>query len=276
MKKLFTRQELSFSRTHNHGRDSQSGQIAVIVLLLMVVMLTIGLSLASRTTEELFLSNQGSESARVFNAAESGVEEALSTNIESISGNITSTPMTIGDSNVQYTVTPDYVIETKLQEGQSLLVNVNRNSGNVRINWWDKNSGYSSCGTDDPASLIITSYYNDGGVTKARFHPVGQCGDGYIGVSSSGYDNYRYRYLLNLGDLATLTTKFIRIKAVYNDTTIRVQGEAFNLPAQFHTIRSTATNNQGDETRIVEVKRTLSTAPSFMEFALYTPGQLTH
>lgn len=265
-----------FDHDHSRVRDPQSGQIAVIVLLLMVVMLTIGLSLASRTTEELFLSNQGSDSARVFNAAESGVEEALSTNIESISGNITSTPMTIGGADVQYTVTPDSVIETKLQEGQSLLVNVNKNSGNIRINWWDKSSGYSNCGTDDPASLIIASYYDDGGVTKVRFHPVGQCGDGYMGVSSSGYDNYRYRYLLNLGDLANLTTKFIRIKAVYNDTTIRVQGEAFNLPAQFHTIRSTATNNQGDETRVVEVKRTLSTAPSFMEFALYTPGQLAH
>lgn len=266
-----------FMRKQSTRGSSQSGQIAVIILLLMVVMLTIGLSLASRTTEELFLSNQGSESTRVFNAAESGIEEALSTNIEEEVGNTPVTKeLTIGDSEVEYTVSSDNKIETKLQEGQSLLVDVGLSNGTIDISWWDESSNFLNCQSHDPASLIVTSYYTEGGVTKARFHPIGQCGDGFIGVGSTGYGDYRYKYQLALSMGAGITTKFIRIKAIYNDTTISVNGNGISLPPQLHTIRSTATNTIGDESRTVEVKRTLSTAPSFMEYALYTPGALVH
>lgn len=268
------------------GRRGQSGQIAVIVLLLMVVLMTVGLSLATRTTEELFLSTQQAESTRVFNAAESGVEDALSQEeIESVTGTQPGS-LTVGETEVNYTITGSNELETLLEQGKSILVNLDADgngtgdvsTGTLQIYWWGATKG-TNCSTDSPASLIVSEYFADGGTTRSRFIPVGPCNggtdrnDGYLTPTSQSAGNgFRYRHDLSMSGS---TAKFLRIKAVYNDTHIRVSGVAgANLPTQFHTVRSTATNNNGDETRTVEVKRTLSTAPSFMEYAVYTPGSL--
>jgi Tfp pilus assembly protein PilX len=64
---------------------AQSGQIGVIILLLMVVMLTIGISFLSRSTRELRVATQESESSRVLSAAESGIESALNSNLSTLS-----------------------------------------------------------------------------------------------------------------------------------------------------------------------------------------------
>ena len=52
---------------------SQSGQIAVIVFLIMAILLVVGLSLATRTSQEIELAGQQEDTTRVFNAAETGV-----------------------------------------------------------------------------------------------------------------------------------------------------------------------------------------------------------
>jgi Tfp pilus assembly protein PilX len=261
-----------------HQRQSdQSGQIAVIVLLLMVVLMTVGLSLASRTTQELFISSQQSDSTRVFNAAESGVEEALSQDIES--GAVGGT-LNLPNSTVDYSVISAKNFETQIKEGQSLLVNINKQitgTPSVTINWWkDKDT---DCTTDDPASLIIAKYYqtSPGAALRVSYHPVGICEE--LGERNDGFDaatpvggNYKIETAFTLDN----TVKFLRIKAVYNNTDIKVSNVPSSAPNQFHTVRSTATNDLGDETRIIEVQRTLSTAPSFMDYALYTPGNLTH
>ncbi len=54
-----------------------SGQALVIVLLVLVVILTIGLALVSRTVTDIKLSGQTELSNRAFNAAEAGVEAVL-------------------------------------------------------------------------------------------------------------------------------------------------------------------------------------------------------
>src|SRR3990167_5038568 len=58
---------------------NQSGQVALIVLLVMVVMLTLGISIAQRGVADVRISQQEEDSARAFQAAEAGLEQALST-----------------------------------------------------------------------------------------------------------------------------------------------------------------------------------------------------
>lgn len=265
-------------------QSSQSGQIAVIVLLLMVVLMTVGLSLASRTTQELFLSSQQAESTRVFNAAESGIEDALSQDFSEISGSVpfTGTVEDIENAEVEYSIVGSSDLETMLAEGKSIMVNLSDENGNplnddgsVRISWWKNDANCNN----DPASIIVSKYYLDGTETKADYYPVGPCsGDAErnddFSTPPQGSDGYNYQYDVSIG--GSEGVKFLRIKAVYNDTDIRIASSTINLPAQFYIVRSTATNTQGDETRTVEVKRTLSTAPSFMDYALYTPGSLVH
>src|SRR5690554_2189542 len=101
----------------------QSGQIGVIVLLTMAGMLTIGLSLASRTTQESLLTGKETESARVFNAAEEGIEEALSTSLD-FEGDSTSGSLTLDNIDVNYQVTKVDHLATKVFEGVSVGVDV--------------------------------------------------------------------------------------------------------------------------------------------------------
>ncbi len=252
---------------------NQSGQVAIVIVLIMVVLLTIGLSLASRTTQEIFLSQQEAESARVFNAAESGIESALSQNFSALTGTETVTDPGITNVSTTTTITPQTTLETQITEGSTVHLDLSGNSpgSNITINW----SLQSSC--DNSASLIATTYYEDGGEIKAvhdAFGPVGCTGDrvtdGFV-TEPSGAGGYSYSHTVILPSTGTL--KFMRIKAVYNDAPIQVIGAS---GTQFYVIRSAADNDLGDESRTIEVKRGLSTAPSFMDYAVYSGGTLEH
>lgn len=247
---------------------NQTGQVGVIVLLTMAGMLTVGLSLATRTTQESLLSGKETETARVFNAAEQGVEEALSGDLdfegESISGNLS--PVTGVD--VQYDVTKVNSLRTRLFEGISVGVDVTGASdGNeLRIDW----SKIESC-ADNPASLVISIFFDDAGTTRVRHEGVAACDNGDNFATSTEIDgDYEYRYNLTLqsGDF------LVRIKPVYNDTNISVSSTDFTLPVQYYSIRSEATNPTTNETRIIEVNRTLSTVPSVFDYAVYSGSDL--
>jgi Tfp pilus assembly protein PilX len=252
---------------------AQSGQIGLIVLLIMVVLLTMGLSIAAQTTQELFLSSQTSDSARVFNAAEAGIEQALSTDLDFaqqvLEGEVTSIPNT----DVNYSISKINTLQTRLFEGITVMVDVTGvvNGQAIRIDW----SRDGDCNTQDPASLLVSVYSQNAGVTSMRQFALGACNrsDGFTLASTltPAQNNLyrRYDLALNTNDL------FVRIKPVYNDTDIRVTGhQGFTLPTQYYNIRSEARSQTGQETRIVEVNQTLPTAPSIFDYALYSGGSL--
>ncbi len=58
-------------------KNPNSGQMLLVVVLTMIVALTVGLSVASRTVTNLKLSRQNDESERAFQAAEAGVQQVL-------------------------------------------------------------------------------------------------------------------------------------------------------------------------------------------------------
>lgn len=239
----------------------------------MVVLLTVGLSLAAQTTQELFLSQQTAESTRVFNAAEAGVEQALSSDLNFQGDSSAGTVTAVSDVNVDYTINKRYNLETTLFEGITVMVDVRGSAGqDLRIEW----SKITDC-AQDPASLLVAIYSNNGGTIRMRQLPLSGCnpntrGDGFsiTGVTNINVDGYQRRYVLDLQP----TDEYVRIKPVYNDTAVRVAGEGWQLPVQFYNIRSEAQSDLGDETRIVEVNRTLPTAPSVFDFALYSGSAL--
>ena len=57
--------------------SAQKGQALVIILLVLAVASTIGISLASRSVTDISITNKERESARAFSAAEAGIEEIL-------------------------------------------------------------------------------------------------------------------------------------------------------------------------------------------------------
>lgn len=254
------------------GTQTESGQVGIIIILIMVVLMTIGLSVATRTTQDLSLSQAGSESARVFNAAESGIEAALSTDLEAA---VEGVPVEVtdfqGDNvDVTYTVSKVRQLETRVFEGVTVLVDVTgvADGQTVTFNWSREND----CSTEDPASLMVAVYYDDAGTTRVRYYGLGACtkGDNFSLASNINTDGYRRSSTLALqaGDL------FLRIKPVYNDTHLRVAANGWTMPVQYYHIRAEANSVLSNETRIVEVNRTLPTAPSVMDFALYSGATL--
>ena len=251
--------------------NNQSGQIGVAILLTMTVLLTMGLSVASRSTEDLFLSEQQSESARVFNAAEAGIEDALSADFDFQGNTSAGTIDTISDTSVDYVVTKQNTLETRLFEGVSVKIDVDDSGAgtgltigrDLFVEW----SRETDCVSQNPASLIISVFYDDAGTTRARYYAYSACSksDGFT-AGTNGAGNYykNVTFPLLTGDL------FVRIKAVYNDTHIRVAGSGWTLPVQAFNIRSEAKNDLGNETRTVEVNKTLEAAPAIMDYALFS------
>ncbi len=252
---------------------SQSGQVGVIILLIMVVLLTVGISLATRTTQELFVTQQSADSARVFNAAEAGIEQSLSTDFQTAfdaTDTITGAVSTISDTDVNYSVTRQYKLETRVFEGVDVSIDLPKdgttNNAGIIIQW----SRETDCATQDPASLLASIYSYNAGTqqTTVRYRALGGCsrGDGFENSTTLSSGPYRFEFTLPLQS----NDIFVRIKPIYNDTNLNITGNGWTLPVQYYNIRSEAKNRQGDETRIVEVNRTIPTAPSVMDYALFS------
>lgn len=246
--------------------SSQSGQAGLVVMLLTVVLLTVGISVASRSTTDVTLSRQEEESNQVLNAAEAGIEQALSEDFN-FAGSEKQGQINVDNKVVNYVVQKKTELKTQLFEGITAQVTLPSIASNQTLRvYWTKNCD------PEPASLLVTIYSNSGGTVSSRtlaYNPSctnNPTGNNFINTSpSSGY-----RGLANVtvqpGDV------YVRIKALYNNVDeILVTGSgALSLPEQYYTIRSTATNNVGTEQRAVEVNRTVPVSPTFMDYAIYS------
>lgn len=245
----------------------EAGQAGLIVLLLTVVILTIGISVASRSTSDLSLSRQEEESNKAFNAAEAGVEEALTQNLNFSGSTLGPVDVPIdSEVNVDYTIDKVNVLETRLFEGVSGQVDVAgvANGQGIQIRWAKE----TNC-SQTPASILVTVFASVSGTARARnftYRPCATPSDGSTSVSTDPSGEYFRQVTLNLqsGD------QFVRIKPLYKDTNIRVQGSGWGLPTQYYQVRSVAESNFGDEVRAVQVNRTKPVAPATFDFLLYS------
>lgn len=250
------------------NRKRQTGQIGIIILLIMSVLLTVGLSLAANINRDLVLTQQETDSARVFNAAEAGIEDALSSELTFGDSPAHVALDTINRVDVEYDVTSVRTLETRIPEAKSIEIDLTGavDGNSLQIEWAHETS-CTSKGVS-PASLLVSIFYVDAnGDTRVRYQPIGGCdwGDGFsVAGSGSGAYTKAQTITLQTDDL------FARIKALYNDTHIKISGVGWTLPYQGFVIRSTAQSQTGNETRVVEVNRTLPTAPTFMDYAIYS------
>lgn len=255
-------------RTNRETNHETSGQVGLVVLLVLVVVLALGLSLAARTTQQAEVSIQQEDTTRVFNAAEAGVEAALSNiyqfeiqgDIEGISESTTNVDIANINSDINYSVSKDNTLEIHLKQGTSTEIST-LSTGTITFDWAKE----TLC--TNTASLIVSVYADNAGTIEARHFAVGDCngtstrGDNFI-ANIAGTAPYQYGYIFS----TSANDLFLRVKPVYNDTDIKITGS--NSTSQF-TIRSQAQSTfAGNETRTFEIKRTLSTAPALMEYTL--------
>jgi|GEM_PF-282805 len=261
--------------SHNINTSPQSGQVALIILLIMVVVLTLGVSLASRTVMDVTLTRQEEQGGRVYQAAESGVESALNEDLANdalyTNDAFTGTVSSISDIDVNYSVARKKTLETRVGEGGAVAVDVTgtANGNQLAINWGKGKDCNSSSPADNAASLLIRVYNVTGGATTVKQYAYAACTytNGYPVTGTLVGDNGYYRKVL-----ITLATgdKAVRIQPVYADTYMQVDGVGWTLPVQLYEITSNAKNQLGNETKAIQVSRTLPTFPGIMDYALYS------
>lgn len=253
---------------------SDSGQVGIIILLLTIVMLTIGLSIASRSVTDIRLSRQEEETSRAFDVAEAGIEDALRQNLGDLviagggSVNVGSCPGP-GCITADYTVDEFQVLEIEIDEGESVEVNLENFTGaQVSIEW-----ALDAETCPDPASIVVAVFNPSAGTVRRT--PYKGCdripNDSFVNSEAAVTAGYKYRVSesvdYGVGD------EFMRIRTVYSGTQILIAGVGADLPVQYWKIHSEA-QTLGGETRAVEVTQTSPAPPSIFDFVLFSGSNL--
>ena len=253
--------------------ERQSGQVALIVLLIMGLTLIIAVSLASRTSEDVALTTKQAETTKVFSAAQSGAEQILTDVLTALrAGDPVPTEgipsAELNDADVNVTVAESTAFAQPLDEGETYQVELGTVSGDVRIEWGDP----TDCSND--AALLIARYYYDtfgdmqveytgyspyDCTTYGALHP----GDGFS-EANVGSSERRSSVTISYNS----DNQIVRIIPVYNSTSLYITGAA----DQLYTITASAVNKFGDnqESRVIQVTASGLQPPPFLDYAVYS------
>lgn len=253
--------------------EKQRGQIGLIVILIMTVILTIGASIASRSINDVSISRQGDAGNQTMQAAEAGIEQALSGLSSYTADSQTVTGETVG--NVQTTLKIDRLrmVETRVDEGGAVTIDLTGATigagSSVNIDW----AQGDNCSPGTKASLLVTVVNNSAGSVTEKHYAYGGCAsaNGFLTTGNTILgDTYTRRALpLSVGDT------YINVVVLGRDTALRISaGTGFTLPYQSYAIRSTASNTQGSEMTAVQVNRTIPAFPSIFNYVLYSGGTI--
>jgi len=270
-------------------RKSASGQALLVVLLILGVALTTGLSLVARLTTDISLSEDEVSSGQAFEAAEAGVEEALRA-LEA--GENTPENLSLSPGGEEANVT----ISVEELSGEQAIKTIH--SGEAATFWLNS---FSLAGEDFPSykegeetktlsytgekkvelcwkgtdKLEAAVYYQEGSDYKvARYYLDNSTG---TTCPLTGEDDGRKVELDFSGDIATAITnvKFINVR-FYGDAnetvTVAMAGVDDELPRQGTIITSEATVN--NVARQIVISRGWPVPPSFLDFALFSGGAL--
>lgn len=266
-----------FSTSKNIDFKSQSGQVAVIVFLIMAVLLVVGLSLATRTSQEIELAGQQEDTTRVFNAAETGIEEALS-DVNNFTG-AAPDPSTVSDPNTQttrtVTIEQDNGFENKFLSGETATVFTTGVGGTFDI-WWNEDPTPCASSAVIAVTVYIENSTNNYTAEHYGVRPL-RCTDSGTNFQTSDNVVAAQGHMDRFQILLPLNTRMVRIKPLKASSSIKIVAASGVLSPQQYNIRSeaqdTATGNT--EVRAIEVTRTRPAPPSVFDYALYSGGNLT-
>lgn len=286
-------------------RSGQSGEIIVVILLVMAVGLTIGLSVAGRSLTDVRLSTQIDESNRAFSAAEAGIENVLNQGLYGAATGATSG--TVGGSSYDVTVgtlggsTSIFTFPTAIEDGDTQTVWLVPHDANgivetatytqntIDICWKKENSS-------DPVPALEASVLfkdvssNTYKIMRGAFDPdtSRRSSNGFDNVSSgstcsgNGYDYYKQ---INFNSLASgiggisLSSDILialRLRPVYTRAKIAVVpagGAGGSLPEQGKNISSTGKTGSG-VTRRWNVVQTYSAPTDLFDYAVWSNTNL--
>ena len=262
----------------------QKGQAVLVVLLIMSVLLTIGLSAVSRSVTDVKVSQQTQESARAFWTAQAELEKAMLTQ--------DFTPG--GTDGVSYSVTKvdlgggseEFVFPEKIDQGESAiywLVDHNLDgsigssfySGNFNVFWGNEG--------DTGTALIVTLVYKDvptGLFRSQKFtydpNQARSPSTNFAPASPGGtYLEKTYAHSTGQISLPSSQTYFANIKMIFNPSpqVLRVVTGS-DGPVQGSCYESTATVDVSNIVRRLRECRTWPKTPEIFDYLLFSEGNL--
>lgn len=275
------------------AKDKESGQTVLVVLLVMAVMLTIGLSVVSRSVTDIKISQQSQEAARALWVAQAGLEKAVKANAQTDSGILNSIsyqvsrqelsgeefifPEKVGRDEIKtfWLVSHDsengQISESEKYEGSKLTVywgesaDLSDSTPALEATYLYKNGGsfYFKRFTFDPFSARSPSSHfssaGNGDVVLGKNFPF----SGVIDVSVPGQPG-AIPYLL-------------RLRLIYGEDLVSVGVKAQNriFPSQGRCYESTAQIVESGVTRKLQDCRLWAVTPEIFDFILLSGGGIS-
>lgn len=260
----------------------ESGQIVLLVLLVVVFGVAVSLSLIGRTTENVAISTQLADSAKALSAAEAGLELAMRANT-SLTGEVS-----IGSGefyDVQMATIGNvatYQLSEKTSKGQLAVLWLNTHTAGLLD---ETSTGVYPGATIDicwsttgQPGLIVSLLYKRGAaylVGKGAYGPISAGrSDSFTNVdaegSGCGVGSGVYRKTITFSDLGVIPSDIrlaLRMRPVYSDAQFYAQGSVA-FPPQGNTY--TATGTVEETTRRVQVDQVFSAPSSLFDYVIYS------
>lgn len=256
----------------------QSGQVLLIIVLIMVVGLTVGLSLASRSIVSLRTSEEEITSQQALSAAEAGIEQVSKTNTAIANGSFlnsatynTSITTVSGNSfllNGGNSVLKDDAADVWLSDYSRDSAEIYQNpwSGNLTILWGKGNAGCTQAALEiivisgSKANPITRKYAFDPCTTRSSTNNFTAASAG----GSSGGRNFPFGATISIS-----SGLIVRIVPLYSEALIGVSADSV-LPSQGSIITSVGTS--GTASRKVTVFQGYPTLPSeYFPYGIFSP-----
>lgn len=261
----------------------ESGQALLIVVLTMIVALTVGLSVVSRTITTIKTSTAEDESSRAFAAAEAGIEEALKSGV-SIGSNLS--PQTLPNNAKYFStitasgVSTEYVVPSPILKDDVIQIWLSnypdfsgKYSGTLTLHWGDPGG---SCNDVPALEVIIFSGADitNPSLTRYALDPCSR-GNNFT-LASGGGGTVGGVSFRNSYTLPAITNGIIaRIVSRYKTAKIAAVGTT-PLPSQGQEVTSTGIVSSGEQeiVRKVRVFRSFPSLPGLFDWALFSGTNL--
>lgn len=290
--------------------NKQSGQIILMLILVMTVALAIGLSIVQKSLTDVSTSTKVEESQRAFSAAEAGIEKALGGDLSPVLFQETASQAQAQDMGLQPVIPSpnpeppvyhrqdplEYPPLSKEEVAHVWLSDLNSIS-NPPSTHYTQNSLDIFWGSQDPedkTALELTLIYHDGSKYQSRKWYIDQtvrippnnfklvsCAGGFK-LSSSAYQ-CKVTIGASIGEqsdpVLPVGLMLLRARLLYNNTSqpfavqaVGTCGPLCSIPPQARVLISTGTS--GETQRKVKVFQLNKIVPPYFDYAIFSAGEI--
>lgn len=298
--------KLSF---HYSSVERHSGQALLVIVLIMAVVLTIALSIASRTISDLNISTREDDSARAFSAAEAGIEQSLlrGSGAFTLQGNVTSQDSFTATTSLLVSGGNQFSLPILMAAGETASVWLVEHDANgallcssgepcftgsqIQVCWGQNGTDANSPTTPAlEAAILYTTSDTDfatARIARAAFDPNLSrlssnnfvIAEGECTVESTTYAFSKTIDLASLGVNPIRPSsdvrrgpQYIRLRLLYNTNQAHPTGLAVVGAGTFPVQgnKVIATGTSGTATRSLEVYQLFSDLPPIFNYALFS------